>query len=50
MKSLCVLVAVLALGLTVEGCRKRDPKPAPQVQTPLPTLAAPFAGRGASPG
>ena len=33
MKRLCVLVGVLAAILAVEGCKKREPKPAPQVET-----------------
>ena len=31
MKTACVLVAILALTAVIGGCRKRDPKPAPQV-------------------
>lgn len=45
MKRLCVLVAILAVALALEGCRKHEPKPAPQVQTPRPTAAAPAPGR-----
>jgi hypothetical protein len=45
MNRLCVLVAILAVALALEGCRKREPKPAPQVETPRPTAAAPAPER-----
>ncbi len=40
MKILCVLVAVLAVTLAAEGCKRRETKPAPQVGNPLPIVAA----------
>ncbi len=41
MKCFYVLAAVVALGLATEGCKKREPKPAPQVvDTALPASAA----------
>jgi hypothetical protein len=47
MKTAHVLVAILALAACVEGCKKRESKPAPQVvQATAP--ATPGAGAGAA--